>query len=189
MSPPERSSWQLEAACCSPWSCTSSRREQRVLLLLNTPRQHSRARHSCSPFLCSPFCRTDWRALTFGVQQKGLLEGSVMGHSHQVPATGLSRQARQWEEALAQGLPKSVRAHAWLPTPLLPLCSARDGPVLELAPSLPSPQVLHCDSCAVYRRRFCFLFFCNTSSARFKFNFLLFNKHFFGSAFFALQLF
>lgn len=49
--------------------------------------------------------------------------------------------------------------------------------LLVLAPSFPS-WVSHCGSYAVYRRRFCFLFFCNTSSTWFKFNFLLSNQQF-----------
>lgn len=155
--------------------------------------QHPPAAQQSEPGLlssCSPFCRVYPWVLTFGAQQRdgGCLERGCA--SHQVPAPGLSHQAWQWGETLSQSLPEPALARARLPTALLPrwLCRRRSCVGAGTFPPFPC-RVFHCGSCAVCRRRFCFLFFCNSSSARFKFNFLLFNKRFFGSAFSALQLF
>lgn len=136
MSPPERSSWQLEAACCLSWSRTSSRREQRALLLLSIPQQ-SEPGLLCS---CSPFCRVYPWVLTFGAQQR---EGGVPGTWVCLPPGASTRAVppgmavgRDTVTELARASPGSCSAaHTLAPTVALPetlLCWCWHLPSLPL---------------------------------------------------------
>lgn len=142
----------------------------------------SKARLFCSTKAPFFFANVDLRG-TWGATVGGMPESGCKG----LPKQAIARQAGESCSGAGrrrQGCRKRSCGGGCLSQPCAPAAVLPVPLSLAvLAHSLPSlffpSWVLHCGSCAACRRRFCFLFFCNTSSAWFKFNFLFSNKRFF----------